>query len=92
MIKETDITAISAFLQQFATKQEDRERLQSLLMAFGYKLPMSQATCNNMNQILLGLGQETKRIWQCTLLLFNWYGTNYYRRVLYHREYENCNG
>ena len=39
MIKETDITAISAFLQQFATKQEDRERLQSLLMAFGYKLP-----------------------------------------------------
>lgn len=61
MIKETDITAISAFLQQFATKQEDRERLQSLLMAFGYKLPMSQATCNNMNQILLGLGQETKK-------------------------------
>lgn len=61
MIKDIEMMAISAFLQQFASRHEEKDKLQSLLEAFGYKLPLLSTTCNNMNQILSNLSHEIKK-------------------------------
>ncbi|WP_270541551.1 hypothetical protein [Bacteroides zhangwenhongii] len=61
MIKDTESMAVSAFLQQFINRYEEKDKLQSLLEAFGYKLPLLSTTCNNMNQILLNLSHEIKK-------------------------------